>query len=302
MLHGANLSETDLSGSILNGTKLLMADLRGAIISLDDFNETDFSGVDLSQTYVSGIGLFSGVSTLTRSIEFPPAYRQAAVGILGYFREVLHHKSPDIQATVRIEQEDLTVRLVILTDEGHRETVEQTLDAYGLVVTGHMPPETLLSDPLQLMDLKHRLEMSQMEVRFAQEQLRLKDQFGQQQQARIDSLEEDVNWFKQHLGESLRTQHHVQTHLVMGSIQALTALVNELTARQTELQLASEQQSQLTKTLQTLREELRAPQPNHIALQQALATVRNILEGAAGSLLASQLQLRLASLGKAIGL
>ena len=64
---------------------------------------------------------------------------------------------------VRIEQEGFTVRMIIRTSEGHRETVEHTLEAYGLVVAEIMLPEELLSDPYHVLELKHKLELTQTE-------------------------------------------------------------------------------------------------------------------------------------------
>jgi uncharacterized protein YjbI with pentapeptide repeats len=308
-LYRADLSGADLRRADLREANLCEADLRGA-----DFRDvitdalTVFTNASFSNTTRGMPFSLDHAAAITRSIEFPPAYRQAGLGILAYFSEVLHHKSPDIQATVRIEQENLIVRLVILTDEGYRETVEQTLDAYGRVVIGRMPPEALFSDPFQLMELRHRLERSTSDAKYAYELLRMRDQLGQQQQARITSLERELAELLQLVGESLRHEHQVSTQLVTGHVQQthdltrmLTALVDELTAQQAELPLASQQQAQLTEALQTLRGELVAPQPNRTALQQAFATARNVLENAAGDMLADVIP-KLIAVGAALGL
>jgi hypothetical protein len=74
------------------------------------------------------------INNIIRSIEFPPEYHQAGLTILNYFGTLINQRYPEIPVTVRIEQEGLKVRLTIQTPGGHREIVEQTLQAYGLVV------------------------------------------------------------------------------------------------------------------------------------------------------------------------
>ena len=103
---------------------------------------------------------FKSIPTITRSIEFPPAYHLAGIGILNYFGNIVHQKYPEEHVTVKIEQEGLTVRMIIETPEGIREQVEQTLTAYGLVVTGQMSPEKFTSDPHEVIELRNELRIA----------------------------------------------------------------------------------------------------------------------------------------------
>ena len=50
------------------------------------------------------------------------------------------------------------IRLLVDTPLGARETVEQTLQAYGGVVAEHQPPVAWLIDPVQPHHLHQRLE------------------------------------------------------------------------------------------------------------------------------------------------
>ncbi len=126
---------------------------------------------------------------ISRSIEFPPEYYQSGMAILAYFGQVLLDKNPTTQAKVKIEQIGLTVRLTIETPEGEREQIEETLEAYGLVVTGKLPPEQFLNDKLQVMRLKNKLELAALELRQTKELLAYTRDTSQK---RIESLEQHV--------------------------------------------------------------------------------------------------------------
>jgi hypothetical protein len=110
---------------------------------------------------------FTGVSAskIERSIEFPSEYWESGTSILSYFSRILSVKYPNKKITVKIEQEGLTLRMVIDTPDGGREAIEKTLDEYGLVVVGKMTPEEFMSDPLEAMALKNKLEIANLELR-----------------------------------------------------------------------------------------------------------------------------------------
>jgi transcriptional regulator with XRE-family HTH domain len=105
------------------------------------------------------------VLRVERSIEFPPEYWEAGTSILSYFSRVLRVKYPSQKIKVRIEQEDLRLRMIIDTPTGEKEKIEKTLEEYGLVVTGKILPESFLSDPFEAMALKNKLEIADLELR-----------------------------------------------------------------------------------------------------------------------------------------
>jgi hypothetical protein len=103
---------------------------------------------------------------ILRSIEFAPEHRQAGIGILNYFSKYLTERYPDISVRVVIEQEAGKVRMIVESDNGPIDTVEQTLEEYALIVTGRAAPEDFLSNQYQVMELKQKLEMAAMEIRW----------------------------------------------------------------------------------------------------------------------------------------
>jgi DNA-binding Xre family transcriptional regulator len=146
------------------------------------------------------------VSRVERSIEFPPEYWEAGTSILSYFSRVLSFKYPNKKIKVRIEQEGLMLRMVIDTQTGEREEIEKTLEEYGLVVTGKIPPESFLSNPFEAMALKNKLEIADLELRQTRNFL---DFTRDNSQQRIESLEVQVNRLHSIIEKGLKSGNHV---------------------------------------------------------------------------------------------
>jgi hypothetical protein len=144
--------------------------------------------------------------TIIRSIEFPPEYCEAGTSVLTYFSHVLKSKYPDTSIKVTIEQDNLTLRMIIDTPTGQREIIEKTLEEYGMVITGKMEPERFLSDPFEVMALKNKLEIADLELR----QMRKLLDFSQgNSQQRIESLEMQVNRFYNIVEKGLQSSNTV---------------------------------------------------------------------------------------------
>jgi hypothetical protein len=101
---------------------------------------------------------------INRSLEFPPEYHQAGLGILNYFGTVLRDKYPNTKARVRIEQEGLCVRLIIESENGDREIIEKALEEYESVVRGEKTPEDFLDDKLKIIELKQELRIAEIRI------------------------------------------------------------------------------------------------------------------------------------------
>ena len=142
-----------------------------------------------------------------RSIEFPPEFKEAAVSILSYFNHILTTKYPDMDIGVTIEQRDNMVTLIIDTPDGQRETIERELNEYRLVVTRQLAPEEYLSDPFEVVRLKHKLELAEMETRQVRELLYTE---RKQYDARINTHEEQIKM----LSNILDKDRYANTELV----------------------------------------------------------------------------------------
>jgi hypothetical protein len=110
-----------------------------------------------------------------RCIEFPPEYHQAGLGILNYFGSYLREQYPNEEATVKIEQQGLKVRLVITTEGGRTETIEKALHEYELIVTGQEPPEKFTQNDKLVLELKNELRVAQFRIEAKQDIISLQN-------------------------------------------------------------------------------------------------------------------------------
>ena len=120
------------------------------------FEDGDIDVVNIE----SELGIAEKQIVINTAIEFPPEYHSAGLGILSYFGTVLREKYPEQEAKVKIEQDDLNVRMIIETKDGDREVIEKALQEYELVVTGEKPPESLYDDALKVIELKTELRVA----------------------------------------------------------------------------------------------------------------------------------------------
>ena len=207
-----NLTELDLSGNQLTSmpeslgqlTKLTRLDLFGnplpiseGILNLDQraylsllHSPTLLLAYWRLHVAAGATDQNQGARIEYNALTFPPQYHQACIGLLTYFATVLRQKYPTSpNVPVRIEQEGLTVRLVIEPPAGEREIIERTLKDYVRVLGNKIPPEEFLQDPMAIMQLRYRLDMAHMEVRYTRDLLQIAER---QYEQPITSLEADV--------------------------------------------------------------------------------------------------------------
>ena len=110
-------------------------------------------------------------SEILREIYFAPENRQAGIGILHYFSVILQQKYPGIDASVSIQQGRDRITMIIRHPDGRKDEIEKLFSDYGMVLSGELPPDSLLSDPIQLQGLKQKLEIASLELRQTKELL-----------------------------------------------------------------------------------------------------------------------------------
>ncbi|MFD6443112.1 hypothetical protein ACFWDG_25860, partial [Peribacillus sp. NPDC060186] len=130
-----------------------------------------------------------------RSIEFPPEYYQAGLGILSYFHKVLKGKYPGIQATVKIIQDGLVVKMIVETKDGNKHIVEKALEEYDLILRGEIRPEEYFdaSAQIQTLELKNELRMAQVRIESQKELLAFQQNQINQQQIQSSTLIEIIS-------------------------------------------------------------------------------------------------------------
>lgn len=120
-------------------------------------------------------------SVIDRCIEFPPEYHQAGLDILNYFGTYLREQYPEENASVRIEQQGLKVRLVVETADGKTEIIEKALHEYELIITGAEPPEKFANSDKLIIELRNELRIAKFRLEAQQDIIGM-------QNGRIDQL------------------------------------------------------------------------------------------------------------------
>lgn len=143
------------------------------------------------------------IPTIERTIEFAAEFYQAGVGLLSYFGEILRQKDPNTKAKVRIEQEGNIVRLHIVPPVGEAEVVEKQLEQFALIISGQTPPEELLDNPGQIVQLKAQLRMAQMQIETAYD---LKQLTAGKHAQDINNLEKKIDVLTQQVAKQVLQQ------------------------------------------------------------------------------------------------
>lgn len=114
-----------------------------------------------------------GSRRIVREIELQPGQVTAVSQILSNFSQFLKDKHPDNTAKVRIEQTGQKIKMVVQTDDGHYDEVEESLEQYALVMTGRLDPADVLDDKIKILDLEYQRNQAQMALQFSESQNKL---------------------------------------------------------------------------------------------------------------------------------
>lgn len=112
---------------------------------------------------------------INHSITFNPEYFQAGLGVLNYFGTVLREKYPEQNATVKIEQQDLNVRMIVESGNGSKEIIERALHEYELVISGETSAEDFYPTAIQTLELKNQIRMLNFQLESQKEIIALKN-------------------------------------------------------------------------------------------------------------------------------
>lgn len=127
---------------------------------------------------------------IERVIKFTSENYQAGLSILCYFSEVVKKNYPGDNIEVRIIQEGLAVRLTIVTPEGKTESIEETLEDYGAVICGKKPISTLLTNELDILELKQQLRIASIQLEHKKELLEIEKSHSRSSIERLETIEE----------------------------------------------------------------------------------------------------------------
>lgn len=125
---------------------------------------------------------------INRSIEFPPEYHQAGVGILNFFSTYLNENYPSQNATVRIEQVGLKVRMVVESENGDSEIIEKALHEYEQIMTGKENATKFTQNEKLILDLRNEVRVAKFRIESQQDFIALQNEKLRGSESRIDTL------------------------------------------------------------------------------------------------------------------
>jgi len=168
---------------------------------------------------------------ILRELNFPPEFHEAGITILQGFVKLIKHKYGNTKVGVTIKQTGSKVVLIITAPDGKVEEVEEFLDQYTDVVRGAGDIATLSDDPIAILELKSQLETARSKYQQQRDiNLLLKNTHNQ----RIQSLESQLEWFKNHLALSMESSGHVLNN-VLARMEGQDQRVGELAQKLVEL-------------------------------------------------------------------
>lgn len=137
-----------------------------------------------------------------KSISFEPQHFQAGLGLLSYFGTVLNKKYPDQKAKVKIEQEGLTVRMIVESEDGNQEILEHALHEYGLILSGEKQPNNFYSSEADNIELRMKFEQAKTEIRMQshllvskEHEIKLKDQMIKTKDQMLEMKNDEIARF-----------------------------------------------------------------------------------------------------------
>ena len=178
----------------------------------------------------------SDMRHIVRTLELPDAFVQTGVSLLHYVSRMLAFKFPDESIKVTVTQDGNQVRLVLEVSEGQYGDVEEVLESYGRVLLRKQPLSSVLTNKVQLMEWKQKLDISALELRITRDLYNNADGLLSED---VDALEEDVKTLHHLIGNGLRgyfaLQHIVSRQEDAGPVkEALSLLQQKLSMKITQ--------------------------------------------------------------------
>ncbi|MEC5398332.1 hypothetical protein [Uliginosibacterium sp. H1] len=208
-----------------------------------------------------------------RSIEFPPEYHQAGIGILSFFGTYLRERYPRADAVVRIEQDGLKVRLIVQGKDGAKEVVEKALQEYELVVSQAKTPESVVADPRLILELRQEIRIAQVRIESQRDIISL-------QEGRIDHLLEIIG---AGLAKPSVVTIDFKPRIALSNVQTdrvVSSAIETLEELKDLLPVASPAQLALDEVQQSLETIEREEDPTKVQASSALEKLRAFLEKA----------------------
>jgi uncharacterized protein YjbI with pentapeptide repeats len=283
-LEGVDLRNADLTATNLSGANLCHVKLSGVNFEAANFEKIKIDKdtiVDLPQKIVEEFGhtfFVLGYEPIVRSIEFPPEYHKAGMTLLQNFGDVLRSKYPERKTKIRLEQEGLKVTMVVETLEGEKETVENALIDYGLVVSGKMPPEQFTDDPNLILEIKNELNYARARIESQRELIQYqKNSINNLNNLLIQFTKQPPQPIEVNIPVSPSINANIQQTINVGIAPQVSIAQGSLSELKEKLRQGSEDLKTLDELQNTLDQIDKSSSPDEVAKSSAMSKFRRFL-------------------------
>ncbi len=296
-LNKADVSEADLRGADLSGANLSGADLRAANLRFSILDKATLTDARLWETHRAG---WSIKGIVCERVFWDANACEPTAYASGEFEK--HHAE---QTTIELLYKGHITRFELNTLPALLHRLESLYDGCVLRLksVGEAPGGTkvlIVVEEVGGADVKVLKEQA-LELQAAQ--LELRDEKRLRERLEIEKMLLVNEIFPAMLAATKKTEivvsaavgslvvdsSHVtvKTHQSMNDTAAIRAVVDDIFSRRSELLLETNQLTRLEESIKSVQHQLDALQPNTSVIREGIRTVRNVLEGAAGSTLAS---------------
>jgi len=171
------------------------------VLCVDILLDKDNGGEDLAKKFISSLNPSSiqrfstpeGVEQIIREIHFPPEYQQAGITILSNYSSILRKKYKDENVKISIQQAEDKVILIVESDEGIIERIEETMKSYGMVLKGKISVEEFSNNPYEVAEIKQQLRIAQIQLESQRDLLTIEKEHSKQLSSNILTIEKQYN-------------------------------------------------------------------------------------------------------------
>lgn len=131
-------------------------------------------------------------NSIFKYLEFPETQYQACLGALSYISEVLKKKHPSLKCSVKIEQQENIIRLIITSQSGKIKIIEKTLDEYARIFSGEVSIDDFFQNETDRREARFKINLLRLEAQHSKELQAAKDESISLLQNQVIGLEKSI--------------------------------------------------------------------------------------------------------------
>ncbi|WP_305986451.1 hypothetical protein [Roseibium sp. MMSF_3544] len=217
-------------------------------------------------------------SRIVRTIKPKPEHEQIVSSVLNYFSRILKMKGISENVKIKTESKGGEILFVVEFDPCNATVIDKMFYDYGDVVSGKMLPGDLFDSSAHALELKNKLEITELELKQTTQILHLEREGTS---ARISDLESEVEWLRKTFEKSIHQSDKLSEEIAKIAKQSSSSVRKnfDIILRRTENGLSESDRSLVERELVELAK--REP--------KALKLLKTVIEKSVVSASSSQL-------------